>query len=163
MAGIPIYETPIRPEWIDYNGHLQDAYYALIASKATDALMDRVGIDAPYRARTGCTLYTVEMHLHFLHEVKATDTAAVDVRLLAVDQKRMHATFEILRAGRAEVAAIAEIMLLHVRQEQERVRSAPFPAEIAERLAELAAESARLAAGGPGSRRMELPAPRGPS
>jgi acyl-CoA thioester hydrolase len=156
VAGIPIYQTPIRPEWIDYNGHLQDAYYALIASKATDALMDRVGLDAAYRARTGCTLYTVEMHLHFLHEVKGSDTATVDVRLLAADEKRMHAIFEILRAGAAPVAATAEIMLLHVRQEQGRVRSAPFPPEVAARLAELGAASARLAADAPGSRRMEL-------
>ena len=163
MAGVPIYRTPIRPEWIDYNGHLQDAYYALIASKATDALMDRVGLDAAYRARTGCTLYTVEMHLHFLHEVKSTDTAAVEVRLLGADAKRIHATFEILRVGEAEVAATAEIMLLHVRQEQDRVRSAPFPPEIAARLAELMAASAALAAAGPGSRRMELRAQRSAS
>jgi acyl-CoA thioester hydrolase len=156
VAGIPIYQTPVRPEWIDYNGHLQDAYYALIASKAIDALMDRVGLDAAYRARTGCTLYTVEMHLHFLHEVKATDTATVDVRLLGVDEKRIHANFEILRAGEAAVAASAEVMLLHVRQEQQRVKSAPFPPEVAARLAELMAASARLAADGPGSRRMEL-------
>jgi acyl-CoA thioester hydrolase len=44
MAGIAIYETPILPQWIDYNGHLRDAYYGLIVSEATDALMDRVGL-----------------------------------------------------------------------------------------------------------------------
>ena len=156
MAGIPIYHTAIRPEWIDYNGHLQDAYYALIVSKAIDALMDRVGLDAAYRARTAGTLYTVEMHLHFLQEVKQADTVVVNVRLLGVDQKRMHTAFEIERAGHPEVAATAEVMLLHVRQEANRVRSAPFPAEVAARLAELAAASARLGAVGPGSRRMEL-------
>src|SRR5262249_2110436 len=62
MAGLPIYQTTILPDWIDYNGHLRDAYYALIVSQASDALMDRVGLDAPYRTRTRCTLYTVEMH-----------------------------------------------------------------------------------------------------
>jgi len=160
VAGIPIYQTAICPEWIDYNGHLQDAYYALIISKATDALMDRVGLDAAYRARTACTLYTVEMHLHFLQEVKQADTAVVNVRLLGVDQKRMHTAFEIERAGHPEVAATAEVMLLHVHQEAHRVRSAPFPPEVAARLAELAAASARLAAAGPGSRRIELRAQR---
>jgi len=85
------------------------------------------------------------------------------VRLLGADAKRIHATFEILRIGEAEVAATAEIMLLHVRQEQDRVRSAPFPPEIAARLAELMAASAPLAADGPGSRRMELRAQRSAS
>jgi acyl-CoA thioesterase FadM len=85
------------------------------------------------------------------------------VRLLGVDQKRIHVTFEVLRAGEPEVAATAEIMLLHVRQGPERVSSAPFPPEVAARLAELMAASERLAAGGPGSRRMELRAQRSAS
>ncbi|MBV9724825.1 MAG: thioesterase family protein, partial [Gammaproteobacteria bacterium] len=56
MAGIPIYATAIQPEWIDYNGHVRDAYYALIVSVAIDALMDRIGLDEGYRAGTGCTI-----------------------------------------------------------------------------------------------------------
>ena len=118
MPGIRIFETPIRPEWIDYNGHLRDAYYAVIFSEAIDALMDRVGLDAGYRQRTGGTLYTVEMHLHYLHEVKQADTAVVTLRILGTDSKRIHASLELLRAGNPDVAAGAEVMLLHVRQHQ---------------------------------------------
>ena len=158
MAGIPLYQTTILPEWIDYNGHLRDAYYALIVSHATDALMDRIGIDAAYRERTACTLYTVEMHIHYLHEVKQADTAIVNVRIAAVDSKRIHAAFELLRAGDTVLAASAEVMLLHVRQEGESVRTAPFPAAIAAAIAQLQAASAGMASGGPGSRRIELPA-----
>ena len=160
MAGVPIYATAIRPEWIDYNGHLRDAYYGLIVSEATDALMDRVGVDAAYRSRTGCTLYTLEMHFHFLHEVKQADTATVEVRILAVDRKRIHAAFELARAGHAAVAATAELMLLHVRQQGDTVASEPFPPEVATRLAQLQAASVRLQVDGPGSRRMELRAHR---
>ena len=39
-------------------------------SQATDALMDHLGLDAAYRTRTHCTLYTLEMHIHYLQEVK---------------------------------------------------------------------------------------------
>ena len=76
---------------IDYNGHLRDAYYVLILSLATDALMDRIGLDAAYRARTHCTLYTLEMHVHYLHEVKQSDTVLVKLRVLGADHKRLHA------------------------------------------------------------------------
>ena len=116
MAGIPIYETPILPEWIDYNGHLRDAYYGLIVSLATDALMDHVGLDAAYRTRTGCTLYTVEMHIHFLREVKQNERVGVGVRIAGADAKRVHAAFEIIPNGQSATAATAELMLLHVRQ-----------------------------------------------
>ena len=156
MAGVPIYESAILPEWIDYNGHLRDAYYTLIVSRASDALMDRIGMDAGYRERTSCTLYTLEMHIHYLHEVKASDRALVNVRIVAADHKRIHAAFEIARAGSAQIAAIAEVMLLHVRQQHERAASTPFPPAVSAALAQLEAATAGMPAAGPGSRRMEL-------
>ena len=64
MPATAIYRTSIAAEWIDYNGHLRDANYGLIISLATDVLMERLGMDASYRERTRCTLYTVEMHIH---------------------------------------------------------------------------------------------------
>ena len=119
MSGVSIYRTEVAPEWIDYNGHLRDAYYSLIVSLATDALMDRLGLDEAYRARTRCTLYTLEMHMHFLHEVKKTDVVDVAVRILGTDRKRIHAAFD-LRCGRyPDPVATAEIMLLHVHQGDE--------------------------------------------
>jgi betainyl-CoA thioesterase len=160
VAGIPIYQTPILPEWIDYNGHLRDAYYGLIVSLATDALMDRVGLDAAYRARTGCTLYTLEMHLHYLHEVLRSDTVAVSVRIEGADHKRIHATFEMRRAGNPALAASTEVMLLHVQQSHDKVAAAPFPPQVSAALAELQAASTALPAEAPGSRRMDLRPPR---
>jgi acyl-CoA thioester hydrolase len=160
VAGLPLYHTTILPEWIDYNGHLRDAYYALIVSQASDALMDRVGLDAAYRARTSCTLYTVEMHIHYLHEVRKTDTVTVALRVAGVDHKRIHAAFELARAGQQGLVATAEAMMLHVRQQEDEVKPVPFPAEVSAALAQLQAASAGLPAAGPGSRRMELPQPR---
>ena len=161
MAGIPIYQTAIQPEWIDYNGHVRDAYYGLIVSVAIDALMDRVGLDEAYRSRSGCTIYTLEMHLNYLKEVHQSDLALVGVRIVALDHKRIHAAFEITRSGKPGVAATAEVMLLHVQRAGDAVSTASFPAEVATALAELQAASAGLPAEGPGSRRMELrPPPR---
>ena len=156
MAAVPIYQTALLPEWIDYNGHLRDAYYALIVSLACDALMDRLKMDAAYRQRTLCTLYTVEMHIHYLHEVKAADTAIVTVRVAGADHKRIHAAFEILRAGHTDAAAAAEVMLLHVRQQQPAATTTPFPPEVSAAIAQLQASTAGTSSSVPGSRRMEL-------
>jgi acyl-CoA thioester hydrolase len=156
VAGIPVCRTGIRPEWIDYNGHLRDAFYALIASNACDALMERLGMDAAYRQRTACTLYTVEIHIHYLAEVRATDEVAVNVRILGADTKRLHADFEIVRAADGVVAATVEAMLLHVRQSSEGAGTAPFPPEVARAIAALETQSAGLQAASPGSRQMTL-------
>jgi acyl-CoA thioester hydrolase len=141
MSGVAVFQTGIAPEWIDYNGHLRDAYYSLIFSLATDALMDRVGLDDAYRTRTRCTLYTLEMHIHFLHEVMKTDVVDVSVRILGTDRKRIHAALDMRCARYPDPVATAELMLLHVRQGDEPTAER-FPPEVAEALVKIAAESA---------------------
>jgi acyl-CoA thioesterase FadM len=100
------------------------------------------------------------MHLHYLHEVKQADTAVVTLRILGTDSKRIHASLELLRVGSPQVAAGAEVMLLHVRQHEGKVSTTPFPAEVSAAFNALQAAAAGMEAGVPGSRRMELrPAP----
>jgi acyl-CoA thioester hydrolase len=155
VSGLPIYRTRIEPEWIDYNGHVRDAYYGLIASYAVDGLMDRIGLDASYREQSGCTLYTVEMHTHYLREISVKDSVEVRVRVLGADQKRIHTALEFVCDGSEDTAATCEVMLLHVRQTP-TARTAPFPEQIAAAIAELRRATEALPASGPGSRRMEL-------
>jgi acyl-CoA thioester hydrolase len=159
MAAELIYRTALEPEWIDYNGHLRDAYYGLIVSYACDALMDRLGMDEGYRQRTHNTLYTVEMHVHYLREIKKSDIVLVNVRMLGADLKRIHAAFDVVREDDAVAAASVELMLLHVHQGAE-VTTAPFPPEIGDAIGKLVASTAGAPEVGPGSRRMELPARR---
>jgi len=159
MSGLALYRTDIAPEWIDYNGHLRDAYYSLIVSLAADALMDRLGMDEAYRKRTRCTLYTLEMHMHFLREVKNTDVVDVAVRILGTDRKRIHAAFD-MRCGRyPDPVASAEIMLLHVHQGDEP-KAQPFPPEVIDALALVAEHTRRpIAQPGPGTPAGQAPEP----
>jgi acyl-CoA thioester hydrolase len=152
---LPIYRTQVLPDWIDFNGHLRDAYYVLIASYAADAFMDHLGMDAPYRQRTQCTLYTLEMHVHYFHEVKQSDMLEVTVRIIDADEKRIHAAFALNCARHSEPAASIELMFLHVKQD-EKVASLPFPAEIARAVETLKAATSAVAPAKRGSRKMEL-------
>jgi acyl-CoA thioester hydrolase len=158
VAGVVIYRTGITPDWIDYNGHLRDAYYGLIVSYAIDALMERIGLTARYRTRTGCTLYTLEMHIHYLREIKSDATVVTEVRIIGADHKRIHAAFDLSCEPESDPAATAEVMLLHVCQAP-TVSSQPFPSELGAAIEEFKQATASLPAGAHGSRRMQL-APR---
>lgn len=155
MTELPLYRTRIEPAWIDYNGHLRDAYYGLIVSFAVDDMMDRLGLDAAYRQRTNCTLYTLELHLHFLHEVKSSDEIAVASKILDYDRKRMHVGCRFACARLNETAATAELMLLHVNQGKTPA-SASFPADVEKKLEALKVSAASRDAFGPASRKIEL-------
>ncbi|MEN0105452.1 MAG: thioesterase family protein [Pseudomonas sp.] len=109
-----LYQTRISADWVDYNGHLRDAYYLLIFSEAVDALMDRIGLDAAGRAASGHTLFTLEVHLNYLHEVKQGEAVEVGLQILGHDQKRLHIYLSLYREGSDEPVAVSEQMLLHV-------------------------------------------------
>lgn len=121
---IRLYQTQVRADWVDYNGHLRDAFYLLIFSEAVDALMDRIGLDAEGRAVSGHSLFTLEVHLNYLHEVKLGEQVEVRVQLLGHDRKRLHLYLSLYREGSEEAVAVSEQMLLHV--EMAGPRSAPF-------------------------------------
>src|ERR1700691_5561158 len=116
MTELPVYRATIEPAWIDYNGHVRDAYYGLVASYAVDDVMDQLGLDAAYRERTHCTLYTVELHLHYLHEVKSSDDVRVFSSVWNCDRKRIHLGCRFICSRVSEPVAVADMMLLHVRQ-----------------------------------------------
>jgi acyl-CoA thioester hydrolase len=154
-TGLAIYRTQVLPDWIDFNGHLRDAYYVLVVSYAVDALMDDLGMDASYRQRTNCTLYTLEMHVHYLHEVKESDLLEVTVRIIGADEKRIHAGLDLNCARYSDPAASVEVMLLHVHQGAS-VAALAFPADIARAVETLQAATVGVGIAKRGSRKMEL-------
>jgi acyl-CoA thioester hydrolase len=155
VSGLPGYRAKIQPDWIDYNGHLRDAYYVVAMSLAIDDVMDRLGLDAAYRDRTHCTLYTVELHIHYLHEIKSTDDLEVKTLVLDADRKRIHAACDFLCPRLEGPAASADVMLLHVHQ-GEKPSVAAFPPEIAERIEGLKLSAGDVQARAHGSRKIEL-------
>ena len=155
MTELPAYRATMKPDWIDYNGHLRDAYYVVAMSLAVDEVMDHLGLDAHYRERTRCTLYTLELHIHYLHEIKETDELRVATSVLDYDAKRIHAACDF-RCPRIDgPAASADLMLMHVHQ-GEKPAGAPFPAEVAARLESLKVSPAEAAARRFFSRKIEI-------
>ena len=94
-SGVPVdgsswlYEETVRPEWVDYNGHMNVAYYVLIFDHATDATLDRLDVGEAYRRRAGCSVFVGEMHVNYRQEVLQGDELAIATRLLAFDERRL--------------------------------------------------------------------------
>ena len=121
----------VRPEWIDYNGHLTEGGYVFVFGYATDALMDHVGLGAEYRRTSGCSLYTVEAHVRYLDEVRENVELQVLTRVVGAGSKKLRLCHEMRVDG--ALVATEEIMALHVDQQQGR--AVVFPEDVAASLA----------------------------
>ncbi|MFG2405687.1 thioesterase family protein [Streptomyces brevispora] len=139
MTALPLHRETVRPEWIDYNGHMSEAFYVLVFGFATDRMMIETGLHSEYRERTGCSLYTVESHIRYLRDVAEGDRLAVRTRVLGADTKKTRFTHELYVLGPdaqedaepgpdAEPVATTELLALHV--DQQAGRTAPFPDQV---------------------------------
>src|SRR5947209_1841892 len=86
----------IEPQWIDYNGHLNMAYYNVMMDRAIDQMWLHLGIGPGYMTERHGSTFTAECHVRYLREIHLGDPVQITVYLLAADEKRLH-TFEELR------------------------------------------------------------------
>jgi len=110
---LPRFDSVVRPEWIDYNGHMSDFLYVHLFGEAMDALYRRVGIDEAYR-KTGRMFYTVESHVKHLGEAKVSEPLYVTTQVLALDDKRFHVFHRLYRGRDGVIIATGEQLHLHV-------------------------------------------------
>lgn len=121
----PLFTTSVQPDWIDYNGHMNDAAYARVFSLSVDALMAAIGLDQDGRDRSSLTIYTLTMTIHYLKEAHLGEALSVSGRILEHDEKRLRLWFELKRADGA-TSALNEQVLLCVDQSGDKPRAAPF-------------------------------------
>lgn len=124
--------------WVDFNGHMADAYYGVVFSDAVTRFMDMIGMDAGYRERTHNTIYTLEVRMVYLHECKAGQSFKVLLQLLDLDQKRFHAFVKMIDDASGHDVAWSEQLLLHTHQDPlTGPKSSAFDADVMSRLEEV--------------------------
>jgi len=122
----------IEPQWIDYNGHLNMAYYNVMFDRAIDELWLKLGIGPGYmKARHGST-FTAECHVRYLREIHLGDPVQVSILLVAADEKRLHTFEELRHATEGWLSATSENMTIHI--DMKLRKTAPFPPDIRARI-----------------------------
>ena len=132
----------VEDHWIDYNGHLNMAYYNVLFDRAVDEAYELIGIGVDYVERKLHSFFTAEVHLRYLRELHAGDQVRVTFQLLDFDSKRLHTFEQLFHAEHGWVAATSENMSLHVDMVERK--TAAFAAEVTRRLAEMKTSHARL-------------------
>ena len=126
-------EMAIEPDWIDYNGHLNMAYYNVFFDRCIDEAFAQFGLGADYVKERNASFFTAEIHLCYLRELAAADTVHAELQLLDFDEKRAHVFQTLYHAGEGWVSATQEQMSLHVDMGEKRV--SPWPQDVAARIA----------------------------
>jgi acyl-CoA thioester hydrolase len=127
MPSLPyaLYRDAVAAEWIDYNGHMNVAYYVLAFDRATDRLFDYLEIGEAYRRASHHSVFALEAHVTYERELRQGEEFEIATRLIDADRKRLHLFHAMKRSKDGELSATIEVMGLHV--DMGGPRSAPFP------------------------------------
>jgi len=118
----------IRPEWIDYNGHLNMAYYNVLFDDCIDQAFILFGLGPDYVKQKNASFYTLEVHITYLRELHEGDPVYVTLQLLDFDEKRTHFYQELHHAEKGFLSATSEQLNMHV--DMTAKRAAPFPDDV---------------------------------
>ena len=145
----------VEPEWIDYNGHLNMAYYNVLFDRAVDETYELIGVGTDYVATRRQSVFTAEVHVRYLRELHAGDPVRVTFQLLGYDTKRLHYFEELHHAEENWLSATSENMALHV--DMDARKTAAFPPDIAARLERMKTAHASLPIPEGAGRRIAMP------
>lgn len=125
----------LDPAWLDYNGHLNMAYYNVLFDQAVDHAFELIGCGPEYRTSRNLSFFVAETHVSYLRELKPDAIVTANVQLLDFDAKRVH-LFQEIRHAEGWLSATCEALLLHV--DLNGPRSTPMPDDVQARVAEMA-------------------------
>ncbi len=135
-----VFEKPVKGpdeevllEWIDYNGHMNVAYYTLAFDRAIDFFLEEViGIGPSYVKTENQGPYSLQANYNYIQELKVGDRFESRIFVLDADRKRIHLVLEIINSSNGEKVATCETMLINV--DLKIRRSANYPDWAQERI-----------------------------
>jgi len=132
----------VSPAWIDYNGHMNVAFFHQLFDQALEEAMGLLGLGQEYRNERQGSFFVAESHTLYQRELQAHDAVRVTVQLLAFDEKRLHFYMELRHAREGWIAATTEILGLHMNMDARTV--APFPEDVQANIAVMKSSHTRL-------------------
>jgi acyl-CoA thioester hydrolase len=145
----------VEPGWIDYNGHMNMAYYHVLFDRAVDEAYELLGVGPTYLQQRRHSTFAAEVHVRYLRELHAGDPVRVTFQLLGHDAKRMHFFEQLFHAQEGWMAATSENMSMHI--DMNTRKTAPFPADVAARVEKMQASHAMLPRPEAAGRRIGMP------
>src|SRR5437762_12226314 len=108
------FEGEVLPEWIDWNGHMNLAYYVVLFDRATDLLFDELGLGLDYRRKDEKGTFVVETHNLYERELRVGERVRIATQILGSDDKRLYVGHEMSRGRDRDRSATQDLMFLHI-------------------------------------------------
>ena len=111
----------IIKEWVDYNNHLNMAYYVLIFDQACEVLLEKFKMGAVSAENERRSTMVVETNTRYIGEVKEGDEVDIMLTFFDHDKKRLHLSLDMIEKQTNKISASIEWLSLYVNLETRKV------------------------------------------
>ena len=116
----------VLPDWIDYNGHMNVAYYTLAFDKALDFFFEDVlGIGPSFVEKNKEGPFALKASYNYFSELLEEEIFFVDISILDFDSKRVHLFGEMRKDKSLELSAVFETVLMNMDLSARTVKQYP--------------------------------------
>lgn len=136
-APLTVHRETVLPEWIDYNGHMNVAYYLMAADHAMEAFGGSIGLNESYKKKTNRSTFALDTRIIYARELVVNASLRITAQLIAYDAKRFHVCLSLLHDEEGWLSALSEWVLVHV--DLGARRAEPMPKETLAKLEEIMA------------------------
>ena len=113
----------IIKDWIDYNGHMNVAYYLLIFDKFGADNLNIIFKMGEHSAKTtGMSTMMVETNITYNQELKLNDEVDINLLYFDHDKKRLQYKFEMVHKNKKYLASTFEALALYVDLKNRKVK-----------------------------------------
>ena len=111
----------IKKEWIDYNNHMNMAYYVLVFDDVWEIILKKFKMGEDSAKSTNMSTMVVETHTTYNSEVKLGDEVEINLTFFDHDKKRLHFKMEMIEKSSRKLSATLEMLSLYVDLSQRKV------------------------------------------
>ena len=116
----------VLSDWIDYNGHMNVAYYTLAFDKALDFFFEDVlGIGPSFVEKNKEGPFALKASYNYFSELLEEEIFFVDISILDFDSKRVHLFGEMRKDKSLELSAVFETVLMNMDLSARTVKQYP--------------------------------------
>ena len=120
---MPVYlkSQNIIKEWVDYNNHLNMAYYVLIFDQALEVILEKFNMGAKSAKTEKRSTMVVETNTKYINEVQEGIEIDIFLTFFDHDKKRIHLKMEMVEKKTKKISASIEWLSLYVNLETRKV------------------------------------------
>ena len=105
----------VKKEWIDYNGHMNVAYYTLAFDHSLDDFLETIlEIGPTFVKKEKQGPYSLQSNYHYLDELRLGDKFFSKIYIIDSDKKKVHIVLEMIDFKTKRQVAVCETLLINV-------------------------------------------------